>query len=73
MKKYEIAALSPEEMKQRIRELKKAIADIKFNKAFEPPQNPMILRNMRKDIARMKTFLNQQKAKAAKQSQPETN
>jgi|YNPMSStandDraft_2_1061718.scaffolds.fasta_scaffold00284_22 large subunit ribosomal protein L29 len=72
MKKYEIAAMSAEEMKQKIRELKQRIADIKFNMAFEPPQNPMIIRNMRKDIARMKTALNQQKAKAAK-SQSEKN
>ncbi len=72
MKKYEIAALSAEEMKKQIGELKQRIADIKFNIAFEPPQNPMIIRNMRKDIARMKTLLNQQKAKAAK-SQSEKN
>jgi large subunit ribosomal protein L29 len=72
MKKYEIAALSAEEMKKQIGELKQRIADIKFNTAFEPPQNPMIIRNMRKDIARMKTRLNQQKAKAIK-SQPEKN
>ncbi len=72
MKKYEIAALSAEEMKKQIGELKQRIADIKFNIAFEPPQNPMIIRNMRKDIARMKTRLNQQKAKATK-SQPEKN
>ncbi len=72
MKKYEIAALSAEEMKRQIRELKQRIADIKFNMAFEAPQNPMIIRNMRRDIARMKTILNQQKAKAAK-SQPEKN
>ncbi len=72
MKKHEIAALSAEEMKKQISELKQRIADIKFNIAFEPPQNPMIIRNMRKDIARMKTRLNQQKAKATK-SQPEKN
>ncbi len=72
MKKYEIAALSPEEMKKQIREMKQRIADIKFNMAFEPPQNPMIIRNMRRDIARMKTALNQQKAKATK-SQSEKN
>ncbi len=72
MKKYEIAALSAEEMKKQIGEMKQRIADIKFNIAFEPPQNPMIIRNMRKDIARMKTRLNQQKATAAK-SQLEKN
>jgi len=72
MKKHEIAALSAEEMKQQISEMKKRIADTKFNMAFEPPQNPMIVRNLRKDIARMKTALNQQKSKAAT-AQPEKN
>lgn len=72
MKKHEIAALSAEEMKKQIGEMKQRIADMKFNSAFEPLQNPMILRNMRRDIARMKTALNQQKAKAAK-SQSEKN
>jgi large subunit ribosomal protein L29 len=72
MKKHEIAALSAEEMKKQIGEMKQRIADTKFNLAFEPPQSPMILRNMRRDIARMKTALNQQKAKAVK-SQSEKN
>jgi large subunit ribosomal protein L29 len=74
MKKHEIAALSAEEMKKQIGEMKTKIAEIKFNLAFEPPQNPMIVRNMRKDIARMKTALNQQKANAkTKSEQSEKN
>jgi large subunit ribosomal protein L29 len=67
MKKYEIAALSEDEMRERIKEYKAQIATIKFNKAIEPPTNPMILRNLRKDIARMKTLLRQKELAAEKQ------
>ncbi|MFN3385448.1 MAG: 50S ribosomal protein L29 [Candidatus Thermochlorobacter sp.] len=67
MKKYEIAALSETEMKERIKECKEQIANIKFNKAIEPPTNPMILRNLRKDIARMKTLLRQKELAAEKE------
>ncbi|MDX2128264.1 MAG: 50S ribosomal protein L29 [Chloroherpetonaceae bacterium] len=61
MKKYEIAALSESEMKERINEAQKLIAEIVFKKATEPPQNTSEVRNLRKDIARMKTALNKKK------------
>jgi large subunit ribosomal protein L29 len=61
MKKHELAALSADDMKQRIKESKQRIADVNFNKQIEPPQNPMAVRNLRKDIARLKTRLNAQK------------
>lgn len=69
MKKYEIAALSEEELRKQIRESQQRLADVNFNKVIEPPQNPMIFRNLRKNIAKMKTALRQielQRAKEAK-------
>lgn len=69
MKKYEIAALSEEELKKQIRESQQRLADVNFNKVIEPPQNPMIFRNLRRNIAKMKTALRQielQRAKEAK-------
>lgn len=67
MKKHEIAALSEAEMKERIKECKEQIATIRFNKAIEPPTNPMIVRNLKKDIARMKTLLRQKELAAEKE------
>ncbi|MBC8042766.1 MAG: 50S ribosomal protein L29 [Rhizobacter sp.] len=58
MKKYEIAALNESELQKQIADSQQRIADLKFNKAIEPLQNPMILRNLRKDVARMSTLLN---------------
>jgi len=57
MKKYEIAAMDRQELVKRIDELENRLADINFYKAIELPQNPMVFRNSRRDIARMKTQL----------------
>ncbi len=57
MKKYEIAAMNEDELKTQIVELRRRLHDIRFNKVIEPPQNPMIFRNIKKDIARIKTAL----------------
>ncbi|NTV67179.1 MAG: 50S ribosomal protein L29 [Chlorobaculum sp.] len=59
MKNYEIAALGKKELLEKIEELENRLADINFYKAIEPPQNPMVFRNSRRDIARMKTRLTQ--------------
>jgi len=66
MKKEEIAALSKLELEAKIRELEDRLADLNFYKVIEPPQNPMVFRNSRRDIARMKTRLSQMEIEAAK-------
>ncbi|NTV92542.1 MAG: 50S ribosomal protein L29 [Chlorobiaceae bacterium] len=59
MKKYEVAALSKQELIERINQLEDRLADINFYKVIEQPQNPMVFRNSRRDVARMKTRLHQ--------------
>ncbi|NTU90579.1 MAG: 50S ribosomal protein L29 [Chlorobiaceae bacterium] len=59
MKKHEIAAMNKQELHDKIEELQNRLADINFYKAIELPQNPMVFRNSRRDIARMKTQLKQ--------------
>jgi len=59
MKNYEIAAMGKTELLTKIEELENRLADINFYKAIELPQNPMVFRNSRRDIARMKTRLTQ--------------
>jgi len=59
MKNYEIVAMDEKQLLTRIEELENRLADINFYKAIEPPQNPMVFRNSRRDIARMKTRLTQ--------------
>jgi len=67
MKKYEIAALGKQELVDRIKELEDRVADINFYKVIEQPQNPMVFRNSKRDIARMKTRLHQLAAAEAVQ------
>jgi len=59
MKKHEIAEMSRQELVDKIRELEDRLADLHFYKVIEPPQNPMVFRNSRRDIAKMKTRLHQ--------------
>jgi len=67
MKKYEIAALSKQELLEKLSALEDRLADINFFKVIEQPQNPMVFRNSRRDIARMKTRLHQLAAAEAVQ------
>ena len=67
MKKYEIAALSKQELIDRLKELEDRLADINFFKVIEQPQNPMVFRNSKRDIARMKNRLHQLAAAEAAQ------
>ncbi len=59
MKKYEIAALGKQELIDKLKELENRLADINFFKVIEQPQNPMVFRNSKRDIARMKNRLHQ--------------
>jgi large subunit ribosomal protein L29 len=67
MKKYEIAALNKQELIDKLKELENRLADINFFKVIEQPQNPMVFRNSRRDIARMKNRLHQLKAAESSQ------
>ncbi len=59
MRKEEIAAMSEKELLDSIKELEDRLADLTFYKVIEPPQNPMVFRNSRRAIARIKTRLRQ--------------
>jgi large subunit ribosomal protein L29 len=59
MKNYEIVAMDRKELLAKIDELENRLADLNFYQAIEPPQNPMVFRNSKRDIARMKTRLTQ--------------
>lgn len=59
MKKYEIAALSKQELIDKLKGLEERLADINFFRVIEQPPNPMVFRNSKRDIARMKNRLHQ--------------
>ena len=57
-----IKDLSAEDLKARILEDKQRLKKVEFAHAISPLENPMNIRSLRKDIARLKTELNSRKA-----------
>lgn len=57
MKPQEIREMTSEEIERRIEEERSELSKLRFNHAIAPLDNPMVLRNKRQDIARMKTIL----------------
>ena len=59
MKTSDIRALSEAEIEQRIAEEQRDLTDLRFRRAVAGLENPIVLREKRRDIARMKTVLAQ--------------
>lgn len=59
MKSSEIKEMSPQEIEERIDTLGQELVRMKLNHTISPLENPMKIRQARKDIARMKTILRQ--------------
>lgn len=57
MKAIEIRELSSDEVSARIEDLQKEIFRLRFRRATIEEENPMLLRTIRRDIARLKTVL----------------
>lgn len=57
MKGNEIRKLTDEELHEKIVELKEELFNLRFQKATGQLENPMRLRQVRKNIARIKTIL----------------
>lgn len=59
MKTEELRSLSLQELTDKEEELSKEIFNLRFQKATGQIENPMRLRATRKDIARVKTLINE--------------
>jgi large subunit ribosomal protein L29 len=57
MRAEEIREMGPEDMVTRVRELEEEQFRLKFRSATEPLEDPLRLRVIRRDIARLKTVL----------------
>ena len=64
MKPGQIRELSPDEMQARIAELEEERFRLKFRSASDTLDDPLRLRVLRRDIARLKTVLREQQTKA---------
>lgn len=66
VKKEDIKDLTTQELREKVEELKLKFQKTKFNHAVSQLDNPLLLRSMRKDVARLNTELNA-RLKAEKQ------
>ena len=57
MKQSEIKKLSTAELQEKLGETKKSYTDLKMAHAISPLENPIQLRNVRRDVARIATEL----------------
>ena len=66
MRANDIRELSVEEVKTRIAELEEERFRLNFRSATEPLEDPLRLRWIRKDIARLKTILRERELETAR-------
>jgi large subunit ribosomal protein L29 len=57
MKQSEITQLSTAELQEKLGDTKKSYADLKLAHAISPLENPIQLRNVRRNVARLATEL----------------
>ncbi|MBX9619666.1 MAG: 50S ribosomal protein L29 [Hyphomicrobiales bacterium] len=62
MKASEVRALSADQLTDKLAELKKEQFNLRFQKATNQIENTSRVRAVRRDIARIKTFMNQHQA-----------
>ncbi len=66
MRADDIRELSVEEMKTRVAQLEEERFRLNFRSATEPLEDPLRLRGIRKDIARLKTILRERELETAR-------
>lgn len=59
MRAEEVRDMSVDDIKARVAELEEERFRLRFRSATEPLENPLRLRTIRKDIARLKTVLSE--------------
>lgn len=64
MKANEIKDLTKEELESKLGELKQELFNLRFQHSINQLENPMKLKAVKKDIARVKTFLSKLEADA---------
>ena len=65
MKAKEIRDLNESEIEERIAENQKDITELRFRRVVAGLEDPLVLREKRREIARLKTILNQKRSQAA--------
>lgn len=64
MKAFELRQLSDTELQKRIQEEEENLANLRFQKVIGQLENPMKIRQIKRDIARMYTILRERSLKS---------
>lgn len=72
MKMDEIKQLPLEELKIRLRDTEDELANLKFQLALRQLDNPLKVRTVRKDIARLKTVIHEHEMGLRQNKKPQT-
>ena len=62
MKANEIKDMSAAELNEKLEELKQELFNLRFQHAVNQLENPMRMKAVKKDIARVKTFIRKQES-----------
>ena len=62
MKANEIRDLSEAEIEQRIAEQNRDLTDLRFRRSVAGLENPIVLREKRREVARLQTILNEKRS-----------
>ena len=63
MKAKDLRSMTDEELKNKLNELKEQLYKLRFQNALGQAQNPMKIREVKKDIARIYTILRERELK----------
>ena len=64
-KEFNAATAGVEELTQHLEKSSESLFKLRFRAATAPLKNPMEIRSLRREIARLNTFINQRKAEEA--------
>lgn len=59
IKPNDLRDMTVEEIEQRLREIEEEFFNLKFRRAVQQIENPLRIRSLRRDLARIKTVLNE--------------
>ena len=57
MKSERLRELTPEELRHQLRELEEELFNLRVRRSLQPPANPVQLRLLRRQLARIKTVM----------------
>jgi len=57
MKSERLRELTPEELRHQLRDLEEELFNLRVRRSLQPPDNPLQLRLLRKQLARIKTVM----------------